>query len=115
MHFFKSLLPKGSGDIAQKDSETSLIERFLYPKLGPGQMWEEVARQVQETGGSVVEHRTVDKIETDGFRVVAVESVDERSGERHRYEGDHFLSTMPMRDLVQALDCEVPEESARDR
>src|SRR5205814_9304943 len=35
-------------DVAQKQVETSLIERFLYPKYGPGQMWEEVARKVQE-------------------------------------------------------------------
>ena len=33
-----------SSDIAQKDVETSLIEQFLYPKFGPGQMWEEVAQ-----------------------------------------------------------------------
>ena len=40
-------------DLAQKESETSLIEQFLYPKLGPGQLWEEVARQVKEMGGEI--------------------------------------------------------------
>ncbi len=43
-HFFKKLLHREpSSDIRQKDSETSLIEQFLYPKLGPGQLWEHVA------------------------------------------------------------------------
>ena len=37
--------------LRQKRTETSLIERFLYPKLGPGQMWEEVARRVRQRGG----------------------------------------------------------------
>src|SRR4051812_10522599 len=50
---------KNTGDIAQKDTETSLIEQFLYPKFGPGQLWEEVARQVQEMGGIIHMHYEV--------------------------------------------------------
>ena len=37
-----------SRDVSQKDTETSLIEQFLYPKFGPGQMWEEVARRFKK-------------------------------------------------------------------
>ena len=50
MHAIKDLL---SSDFqkAQKERETSLITRFYYPKLGPGQMWETVAEQVQACGG----------------------------------------------------------------
>ncbi len=44
---------RSSADTAQTRTETSLIERFLYPKLGPGQMWEEVAREVAARGGEV--------------------------------------------------------------
>src|SRR6202790_521945 len=54
---------RSSADTSQKRTETSLIERFLYPKLGPGQMWEEVARQVALRGGDI--HL--------GHRVVAIE------------------------------------------
>ena len=39
------------GDIAQKGTETSLIEKFMYPKLGPGQLWEYVAEDVKSKGG----------------------------------------------------------------
>ena len=49
-HAFKAPF-RSSADTAQKGTETSLIERFLYPKFGPGQMWEEVARRVAERGG----------------------------------------------------------------
>src|SRR5437588_5961829 len=31
---------KETADISQKGTETSLIEKFLYPKLGPGQAWD---------------------------------------------------------------------------
>jgi len=40
-------------DVAQKSTETSLIEQFLYPKYGPGQMWETVAQKVKALGGEI--------------------------------------------------------------
>ena len=52
-HYLRQAARK-QADLAQKESETSLIEQFLYPKLGPGQMWEEVARQVKEMGGEIL-------------------------------------------------------------
>jgi protoporphyrinogen oxidase len=49
MHFpRKTFAPKHSGDIAQKQTETSQVEKFLYPKLGPGQLWEQVAGLVSK-------------------------------------------------------------------
>src|SRR5579871_1065001 len=45
--------PFRSRDTAQKGTETSLVERFLYPKFGPGQMWERVTDQVRARGGEV--------------------------------------------------------------
>ena len=62
-----------STDTAQKHVETSLIERFLYPKFGPGQMWEEVAKQVRARGGSIhLRHRIVG-IDRAGEKIQAVE------------------------------------------
>jgi protoporphyrinogen oxidase len=113
-HFVKkafSSKPKSTGsadkDIAQKGTDTSLIERFLYPKFGPGQLWEHVAEKVTAMGGEIHMGWKVDAIITEGIRVVAIEAVNE-SGERQRFEGDYFLSTMPMRDLVRALRADVP-------
>jgi protoporphyrinogen oxidase len=100
--------PKGeTGDVAQKGTDTSLIERFLYPKFGPGQLWEHVAEKVVAMGGEIHMGWKVVGIEADGGRVIAVEAVNE-TGEQRRFEGDYFLSTMPMRDLVRALKVEVP-------
>ncbi len=98
------------GDFRQKGVETSLIERFLYPKLGPGQMWEEVARRVVEKGGEIRMGKEVDTVERDGDRIVAVAGVDRRSGERFRLEGDLFFSTMAIKDLARALSPPPPPE-----
>src|SRR5579875_670205 len=107
-HFLKKLFsrkPKqaaGSTDIAQKDTDTSLIERFLYPKFGPGQLWEHVADKVVAAGGEIRMGRRVDRLVTQGDRVLAVETLDS-NGERERFDGDYFLSTMPIKELVRAL------------
>jgi protoporphyrinogen oxidase len=96
-----------SADAAQKRTETSLIERFLYPKLGPGQMWEEVARQVARRGARLsLRHRIVG-VEREGQCVAAVNVLDEAANSTRRVPCDYFLSTMPVRDLITLL---RPEE-----
>jgi protoporphyrinogen oxidase len=80
----------------------------MYPKFGPGQLWEHVAELVQENGGEVLLGWKVDAIHCEGGRVLSVDAVNE-VGERRTFEGDYFLSTMPMRELVRAMDARVPE------
>ncbi len=110
IHFLKkTFVPARSGDVAQKKTETSLIERFLYPKFGPGQLWEHVAGLVRKGGGEIHQGIAVDRIHVDGNRVVSIEGKNE-AGEHQSYSGDYFFSTMPIRDLIRALSCEVPQE-----
>ncbi len=54
LHYIKSIFKSSDSDISQKDKETSLIDRFMYPKLGPGQLWEHVANLVTEKGGQIL-------------------------------------------------------------
>ncbi|MGA2599294.1 MAG: NAD(P)/FAD-dependent oxidoreductase [Bryobacteraceae bacterium] len=110
-HFIKKLAPSRSG-IAQKEIETSLIEQFLYPKRGPGHMWERVTRRIRERGGEVLMGWTVDRLETDGKRIVAVEAIS-NTGLRRRFTGDYFFSTMPISELTNVLSCPVPEPVRR--
>jgi protoporphyrinogen oxidase len=94
---------RSSADTSQKQTETSLIERFLYPKLGPGQMWEEVARQIGLRGGAIhLRHRIVG-IERNGSAVTAVTVRDESTGACRRVPCDYLISTMPVRDLTAML------------
>jgi protoporphyrinogen oxidase len=110
MHFLKKTFAPGrSRDIAQKQTETSLIEKFLYPKLGPGQLWEHVAEQVRNTGGEIHVGIRIDRIHVQGNRIVSVEGSN-AAGERLTYAGDYFFSTMPVRDLVRGISSPVPAE-----
>jgi protoporphyrinogen oxidase len=109
-HFLKKAFggkKKGSGDLAQKGTDTSLIERFMYPKFGPGQLWEHVADQICAKDGEIHMGWRVDRIHCEGKRVVSIDAVNEKD-ERQTFAGDYFFSTMPMRELVEAMDAPVP-------
>jgi protoporphyrinogen oxidase len=109
-HFLKkSFSRKTSGGIAQKGTETSLIERFLYPKYGPGQLWEHVTGLVTQKGGEVRMGWRVTQLHVENDRVVSVQATDP-DGARHTMAADYVFSTMPVRELIHALDAEVPAE-----
>lgn len=108
LHMFKKLLPSRKKDIAQKDVETSLIEQFLYPKFGPGQMWEEVGRRVESLGGEILMGWSVESIEQTGDVIEAVIARNSASGEVRRFDGNYFFSTMPVKELVAKMAPPVP-------
>jgi protoporphyrinogen oxidase len=100
---------KGGADTAQKGTETSLIERFLYPRLGPGQMWEAATDRIIAAGGQVhLRHRVVG-IHRVGTRIEAVDVRDESCGEVRRIACDYFFSTMPIKELTGLLQ---PQDAA---
>jgi protoporphyrinogen oxidase len=92
----------------QKRSETikTLIDRFQYPRLGPGQMWEAAADKIRELGGEVLMRHEVASLEHRDGRIVAVRA-NSPAGPR-RIEGDHFVSTMPLRNLARSFDPAPP-------
>ncbi len=107
-HFLKKTFSRRKNDgLAQEETETSLIERFLYPRLGPGQLWEYTAGLVRQGGGEIHFGLSVDRIHIEGNRVTSIEAIDEK-GERVTFAGDYFFSTMPVRDLIRAISTPVP-------
>ena len=107
-HFLKQSLGRATRDIFQKQTETSLIEQFLYPKYGPGQMWREVARKVEALGGEILRGTWPLRLEMAGARVQAVEAAG-GAGQQRRIACDFVFSAMPVKELVGLLDCPVPE------
>jgi protoporphyrinogen oxidase len=108
-HFLKSTFrAKGSG-IQQKETETSLIEKFLYPKYGPGQLWEHVADKVVEMGGEILMGWRATRLHVEGNHVTEVDAISDQ-GEERRFAADYVFSTMPIRELVHALDAPIPTE-----
>jgi protoporphyrinogen oxidase len=98
---------RNAKDVRQKDTETSLIEQFMYPKLGPGQLWEIVAEKVKLLGGEIHTGINVEGLEVAGNRVTSVKTRDEK-GRRQAFPGDYFFSTMPVKELVNSLHTPVP-------
>jgi protoporphyrinogen oxidase len=84
----------------------TLIDAFDYPEKGPGQMWETVADSIQTKNSELKMKSSVEKILLKDGKIHALEI--ERDGRRERVEGTHFISSMPMRELVEKLEPEAP-------
>ena len=82
----------------RKEVETSLIEEFYYPKFGPGQLWEAVAKKFTASGGTIQFGKEVCGLECDGSNIKAVKCTD-----GSLYSCDAVFSSMPLNQLVPAL------------
>lgn len=88
-------------------TKTSLIEHFLYPRLGPGQLWQEVARRVIDGGGEIRFGQQVVGMHHEAGCVTSVR-VTNSAGAIEEIAGAHFISTMPVKDLVVGMDPPAP-------
>ncbi|HAJ77279.1 MAG TPA: hypothetical protein DCM64_12615 [Gammaproteobacteria bacterium] len=104
--------PRKDTDYKQKDTETSLIEQFLYPKYGPGQLWETVAAEIRDMGGNLLMEHTVEHITLDGDRITSITA--KHGKESSQFSADSIYSTMPIKDLVQALGEQTPSQDIQD-
>ena len=91
-------------DINQKNTETSLIESFLYPKLGPGYMWETVAKTINKNGGEVNKNSKITKIYAENNKIKAVDVLNTINGKTTKLHADYFFSTMPVNELIKSLE-----------
>jgi len=109
LHFLKTATTRKAAGVSQKSTETSLIESFMYPKLGPGQLWELVADKILAMGGEILTDFDVHQIHCQGRKVIGIGGTDATGTERE-FRGDYFFSTMPIQELVRGLDIPVPSE-----
>ena len=100
---------RGAG---RRNVETSLIDRFMYPCRGPGQLWELAADKVRRLGGKIVLGAKVTAIRVEAGRVASV-TARLADGETRDYAGEHVLSSMPVRDLLAAI-APAPPPAARE-
>jgi len=107
IHALKTIF-SGEKSIEQKKTDTSLIEQFLYPKHGPGQMWERVAEIIIEKGGTIIMNSEVTGIKYSGNSIASLTYSDHSSGETKSVSGDYFFSTMPVKELINAMGENVP-------
>ncbi len=96
---------------AKTPKAKTLIDKFHYPERGPGQMWETLADRLNQQGYPVLMERPVVRIchERDAVTCVTTRG----SNGEESFAGTHFISSMPIRDLINALDPRPPEEVCR--
>ena len=89
-----------------KKVETSLIERFMYPKKGPGQLYEQMAELVKEMGGEIHFNKLVNKIVVKDNKIEKLVTSDDEE-----FVGEAYVSSMPLKDLVNAIGKDnMPED-----
>jgi protoporphyrinogen oxidase len=109
VHNLRRLLAPGPIESIPENCETSLIEQFMYPRLGPGQMWEEVARRIKALGGDILTRWQINQItHTNSRHVMAVTATDSHTGQSRRFNADYVFSTMPVQELVHAMVPSAP-------
>jgi protoporphyrinogen oxidase len=91
-----------------KKVETSLIEQFWYPKFGPGELYEEMARIVKEKGAHLIMDAEVNKIVRNNNHIEYIEALID--GKQTRFDADEFISSMPIKDLYYAFGKESSDE-----
>lgn len=93
--------------VKNREVNTSLIEEFKYPKLGPGELWDVAAAEIEKLGGRIVKDAKVVSLKKDDTKILSVSTADGKS-----YEGDYFISSMPLKDLIAGMN-DVPTDAAR--
>ena len=108
----KDAFSKMFGKKDKSKVETSLIDKFWYPKYGPGQLWETLADEITNLGGEIKKGYEVQKINVSGNNVKSVLCVVD--GKITEIKGDIFISSMPVKDLVDGISGEEAPEEIRE-
>lgn len=93
--------------IKDKNKETSLIDKFYYPKLGPGMMYEEMANKIIKMGGIIKLNSKVVKVEKKNNKILNI--IYDENGEKNKLSCDYLISSMPIKDLIDDMN-DVPKE-----
>lgn len=97
--------------VKNRKIETSLIEEFKYPKLGPGQLWEVTADKIIQMGGTIIKNARVTQLHKDAEnKITSLTYI--KDGEEITAAGDIFISSMPIKDLVGGMN-DVPADPKR--
>lgn len=101
----------GSLNLLGKDRVTTLIEEFRYPRKGPGQMWNEVKNIIEKNGGHTELCSRLVRLKKRGNKIICAEI--NSLGVLNEVAGDHYLSSLPLRDLIALIDPPPPDPVLR--
>lgn len=86
------------------NTETSLIDTFLYPRLGAGQMYEALAQKIIAQGGEIIFNTTAESFKNSQTSMQAVIARQNNSGKKSSFTADYFFSTQPLKELFSGLE-----------
>ena len=100
----KDIFKKKFSSNKNDEVETSLIEQFKYPKIGPGQLWETAAEKIEALGGIIKKNSKAINIRLDTCNnVESVTYIDNKTGTEKTINCDILISSMPLKDLVSDM------------
>ena len=94
---------------SKKSQETSLIDEFWYPKYGPGQLFDCLAEKVENMGGKILRNHNVINININKSNKIK-SVICNNNGKSKEIDGDVFISSMPIKDLVNSINKEMVSE-----
>jgi protoporphyrinogen oxidase len=106
-----SLIAAVSNALLGTNNAKSLINEFHYPVLGPGMMWQRFREAVESHGGQVHLNTEVIRLKRESSRIKSV--IAQHDGRITEISGEHFISSMPLTELIARLDPPPPAEVVR--
>ena len=101
LEIFKDIFRKKLKNKNKKNTQVSLIEEFLYPKLGAGQIWKVMADKIEEMGGKILLNSDVTKIYKEQNKIKRIDY--EKNNEIEQLEADILISSMPIKNLFESM------------
>jgi len=98
----REALAKAVGAGGRRKDESWLVDWFLFPKFGAGQLWETAAEKIRELGGEIRLGTRAVAFQRDEAGLVSG-VVCERNGERYAIPCGALVSSMPVKDLVAGI------------
>jgi protoporphyrinogen oxidase len=89
--------------------ETSLINNFLYPKFGAGQMYEAMADAITKKGGIIKLNTNIKEIKVKDNKVISLVATNLTNQKTETYCGDYYFSSQALNDLIAKTDTAAPE------
>jgi len=97
----------GSFGLLKKGAVTTLIDEFQYPRRGPGQMWNAAREWIERRGGHVHLGAEAVRLIRHGNRITS--AVISANGALQEIGADHFLSSLPLRDIILSIKPSPPD------
>jgi protoporphyrinogen oxidase len=88
---------------------TTLIDEFKYPRLGPGMMWERCVKLLETNENPTILNTRVSRIRHKNNQIISATAMDD-SGNKTDYSAHHYISSMPLKELIQCLDPIPPDK-----